>query len=356
VDYVTCNADAPNNANSFTAASSVGGFTNVVVTTVNNAFGGAERETVQSVKFSATKNFEAQNRAVTASDYGTIIRRDFPNVDSVAVWGGENSDPPVYGKVFISLKPKSGFVITNSTKQTVINTILSPFNVVTVLPEIIDPDYIFVEIVSLVKFSPPLTTLPADQIRQLVVNTINNFATTDVNQFDRIFRYSVLGSQIDLSETSITNDLTNIRIQKRFTPVLQQFQNFTLSFNPNNSIVPSTVTSAKFVVKQDPTYTQTFKPGDLFSFDDDGLGNLRVSKQVGTQKVIVKAKAGTVDYTNGILQINNFIPDSVVDPSGVIKISAEPVINDITPVRNNIIFIDPLDVQVTMSANPTIVV
>lgn len=354
LQYIACNADTPNGATTFTAVSAVGGFTNVSVTTTDNAFGGEERQSTDSIKFEAPKNYQAQNRAVTAQDYATILKRDYPNADSLAIWGGEDNDPPTYGKVFISLKPKSGFVITEATKQAIITDILKPMNVVTVIPEIIDPDYIFVEVNSVVKFDTAKTTLTGDAIKALVLNTINNYNDTDISKFDSYFRFSVLSRDIDNTETSITNNLTTIKAQKRFVPTLDVFQNITLSFNTNNAITPGTITSSKFVVTQDNTYSQAFQAGDVFGFDDDGIGNVRVYKQSGSTKVVVKPIAGSINYATGTISITNFLPHSVVDPSGIIKVSAVPVSNDVITVRNNIIVIDPIDVTVTMFANPTV--
>jgi len=352
VDYLVCSATAPNKASSFTAAQGLTGIQTIRVTTDVAAYGGAERESIESVRFSATKSFESQNRAVTVQDYKTVLVERFPNVQNLSVWGGEDSDPPTYGKVFLALKPVDGYVITESVKDIIKKEILQAYNVVTVIPEIVDPEYIFLEINSVVKYNSLRTTLSEDQLKQLVLDTIASFNTGQINTFDQTFRYTYFTRLIDLCDTAITNNLTNIRVQKRFVPYLGIFQNQTLRFTAGNPIKPRTVSSTKFVVTSDPTYDRPYRAGDVFGFDDDGEGNLRVYKNSGSSKIVVKNSAGTVDYDNGLITITNFLPASIVDNTSSIKVSAEPVYQDITPLRNYIITIDPLDVKVTMQVNP----
>jgi hypothetical protein len=349
IEYITGNKYAANKADTFTVVSAAGGFTNVLVTTTNPAYGGEDRESLESVRFSAPRNYEAQNRAVTASDYKTLLTRDYPNLDALSVWGGENNDPPIYGKVFISLKPKSGFVITNTTKETIKRDILASKNIVTVIPEIIDPEYIFLIIDSIVKYNPSATTLSANQIKNVVINAIINFASMEINKFERTFRYTRLVRAIDLSDNCILNNLTNIQMQKNIIPLLNLYQDILIKFN--NAIKIGSVTSSKFIVTSDPTFTQSYITGNTFQFDDDSLGNLRIYKQVGTSKVIVKANAGTVDYSLGQISIKSFLPANIFDLSSYIKMMVIPNVNDVIPVRNNILVIDNNDINVSMVAN-----
>lgn len=350
VTYIAGNASAANGASIFNAGSGVGGFGDVSVTTVTSAYGGSERESISSIKFNAPQSYESQNRAVTVADYEFLLNRNYPNIESISVWGGQDSIPPQYGKVFISLKPTSGYVITNLTKQSIIRDVLQPYNVSTVIPEIIDPDYTFVMITAVVKFTPTLTILTSDSISQLILAAINNFAGINITKFGSPFLYSVLVRTIDLTEPSISNSLTTIKIQKRFVPELNKTQNVLLSFNSINPIIPGTLGSTQFVVSSDATYSQPYVAGDLFYFDDDGLGNLRVYKFVNSFKTVVKAIAGSVDYVNGIIKINSFTPSAFIDPVGI-KIWVNPISNDVIPTTNNILIIDPLDVAVIMVPN-----
>ncbi len=344
IDYLSCNADAPNFASIFTASSPIGGFGNIQVTTANVSFGGAERESIESVRFNAPKNYQAQDRAVTVDDYITILTRDFPNVDSLSIWGGEDNVPPVYGKVFISLKPKSGFTITETTKQFIIDTILQSRNVLTVIPDIIDPDFIFLNIDTLLKYNPSLTTLSSNLIQSLVITTINNFASQNISKFDKSFKYSNLVTQIDNTENSIQSNVTKIRMQKRIVPALNQTQSVFLDFNSNNPIVPGSISSSRYVSN---ALGFKFVPGDVHGLRDDGLGNIQIFKQDGTNIVVVKANAGIVNYTLGRISITALNPQLIVDPVDYIKIYCVPQSPDVVPVRNGIIVVDPVDVVVS---------
>lgn len=350
LDYRISSGDAANYAKIFTPASTVGGYSTVSVSLVNAAYGGAEREDIESVRFAAPKNYEAQNRAVTVEDYKTLIARDYPNVDSVAVWGGEDEDPPQYGKVFLSLKPVSGYVITENTKQTIVKVILGRRNIVSIIPEIIDPEYIFVKINSLVKFDAETTSLTADQIKTLVLAAIDAFGEAEVGKFDRIFKYSKLIRAIDAVTPAITNNLTSLEFEKRFTPRLNATDDYILDFA--NAFVPGTLTSTAFVDTLDPSYVS----GDKYYFDDDGNGVIRTYKFVGTTRQYVKSNSGTIDYTNGRISILRFRPQDVVDTSKELRVTVKPLTNDIIPVRNNIIIIEPADVTVTMQVNTPVLV
>jgi len=348
LNYLACNAAAPNGANLFTLSGTIGGYTSIVITTINPASGGAERETKDSIRFSAPKNYQTQNRCATVNDYATIIMREYPNVDSVAVWGGETNNPPQYGKVFLSLKPVSGYTITNLTKQSIIDNILSPRNIVSIIPTIVDPDYIYLIVNSTVKYNAQNTTNTSGTIQSLVTTTINNFAEEYVGHFDDIFRYSLLTKLIDNSEPSITNDLTTILIKKKFTPPINTTDNYTITFN--NAIQPNTLTSGSFIDATDVNYVS----GQLYYFDDNGNGVVRTYKYVGAVKTYTNLNSGTIDYINGIVTLTNFEPSSITDSSGQLSIIAIPQINDIIPYQNNIIVIDPSDVTVNMVINPSL--
>jgi len=343
--FIACNADAPNLASIFTIAGNINGYSNVLVSTINPAAGGAERESNDSIRFTAPQNYQTQNRAVTANDYETIITREYPNVDSVAVWGGETNIPPHYGTVYLSLKPASGYVITNLTKQNIVTNILQARNIVSIIPVIIDPDYIFLVVNSLVKYNARATTLTSGQLQNNVITTIENFAETNIGHFGDIFRYSQLTRAIDETNPAITNDLTTVLMQKRFVPPLNVIDTYTILFS--NPILPNTLSSGSFVDTADPNYVS----GQLYFFDDDGQGSIRTYKFVGPVKTYTNLKSGTIDYSTGNVILSYFKPSSITDTTQTLKISVQPQINDISPIRNNIILIDPNDITVSMMVN-----
>lgn len=345
VQYTACNADAPNLASTFVAAQPIGGYGNIAITTTQAAFGGAERETIESVRFNAPKSYQVQGRAVTVNDYTQILTTQYPNINSLSIWGGEDNVPPVYGSVFISLQPKVGFTITETIKQFIINTILGPVNVLTVTPVIIDPNYIFLNISSTIKFNPSLTTLSPNAVQAEIIDTINNFSNNEVSKFNTSFYYSSLVSQIDQTDPSIVSNVTSIIMQQRIVPILNQTQAATVNFTTNNSIVPGSIISSNFVSN---ALGFSVLPGDVHGLNDDGNGNIQIFKKSGSNIVVVKANAGTVNYSTGLINITALNPASIVNNVNYIQIFAKPVSPDVLPLGNNIITIDPNAITVNM--------
>jgi hypothetical protein len=347
ISYIACNADAPNFASTFTASQPIGGYSNIQITTVSPAGGGAQRESIESVRFHAPLNYQAQDRAVTTQDYATILTKGYPNINSLSIWGGEDNVPPVYGQVFISLQPAVGFTITETAKQAIINNILESNNVLTVTPVIVDPAYIFLNITCLVKYNPSLTTLSSNAVQAEVINTISNFSSADISSFNTTFYFSNLVSQIDLTDSSIVSNVTSIQMQIRIVPTLNLIQSVTINFNQNNPILPNTIYSSNFV---SAPLGFAYLSGDIHRFQDDGNGNINIAKQSGANWVVVKASAGTVDYSKGLITITALDPVSIANNVNYIQIFCTPQSPDVAPITNNIITIDPNGVNVTMEA------
>ena len=148
----------------------------------SSATGGAEKESIESIKFKATKFYTSQNRLVTLNDYKAKVQEYYPNADAVAVWGGEDNNPPEYGKVFIALKPNNADYLSETEKKLVKDN-LNKLNMLTVRPEIIDADIIKILITTTIKYNPSLTTLTAGELATLTRNTINQFDTDELNGF-----------------------------------------------------------------------------------------------------------------------------------------------------------------------------
>ena len=214
VDYVIVDETHADGANKFTQISTVNGFSDSSIVVSSAASGGAEKESIESIKFKATKFYTSQNRLVTLNDYKAKVQEYYPNADAVAVWGGEDNNPPAYGKVFIALKPNNADYLSETEKTEVKNN-LNKLNMLTVRPEIVDADIIKILISTTFKYNPSLTTLTAGELGQLVKNTINQFDTDNLNNFDAIFRHSNLLKVIDAADTSILSNTTNIRLRKK---------------------------------------------------------------------------------------------------------------------------------------------
>jgi len=188
VEYIIVDDLHADGANKFTQISAVNGFTDSSIATTTAATGGAEKESIESIKFKATKFYTSQNRLVTLNDYKAKVQEYYPNADAVAVWGGEDNDPPQYGKVFIALKPNNADYLSD-TEKTMVKNNLKKLNMLTVRPEIIDADIVKILISTTIKYNPTLTTLTAGELATLTKNTINQFDTDFLNGFDAIFRH-----------------------------------------------------------------------------------------------------------------------------------------------------------------------
>lgn len=229
-DYIDTDAELSNKANAFTITGPVGGFSNVITSTISAAGGGSDRETLDTTRFRAPITYATQGRAVTVNDYSAVIAKDYPNIDQISVWGGEDNIPIVYGKVFISLKPKNGYVLTTTEKRRIANEIVANRNVLTITPEIIDPDYLYVLIKPTVYYDQAATSLSAADLSLLVSQTIQNFASTQLEKFGSPFSFSRLQTAIDNTESSISSTDLSVKVQKRLIPVTGQSKNYTLNF------------------------------------------------------------------------------------------------------------------------------
>ncbi len=231
MSYVRSKGALSNKTNQFTLLDAVGTLTSGTVTVNDVAQGGTSAESLNSIKFSAPKGFATRNRAVTKTDYISLIQRDYPSLEAVNVWGGEENIPPVYGKVFVSAKPAAGFFLTTTEKQYILDNVISPLSIVTVTPEFVDPDYNYLNLAINVTYDPTATTKTPGQIENSVKNAIYNFANTNLDNFNSYFKVSRLTRDIDNIETAILSNEVDITIEKRFEPALSPTaKNYTINF------------------------------------------------------------------------------------------------------------------------------
>jgi hypothetical protein len=230
MEYLVSSGGLPNFANNFVTTSSISGFTNIVVDSVSSAAGGSFRETVDEIKFAAPLQNIAQNRAVTKNDYIKLIQQKYPFFEAVNVWGGEENDPPVYGKVFISAKPAEGFEVSDTVKQFVTENILKPISILTVTPEIVDVDYNYLRINSSIYYDRTKTTLTSDEIKSGVRQLVLDFVNRNLNQFNSYFNYSGLERSIqDYSNSFVSNEV-DFFVGKKFRPSLTTTNDYILDF------------------------------------------------------------------------------------------------------------------------------
>ena len=350
LDYVSCNRDESNGASEFALSGTVGGFSNVTITTINSAFGGDDPETIKSIKYNAPRDYSAQDRAVTAEDYKVLVKSIYANAQSVQVYGGEDAAIPDYGKVYISIKAKSGSNLTEATKVSLVQSLKS-FAVASVTPVIIDPEITFIILETTFKFDSNLTTKDVSTLKTNVLNAIASYNTNTLENFTGVFRYSAVGKTIDESDTSILSNITKVKIYKYITPTLNSGLKYTLSFNNaffnphsgHNSAGGGIISSTGFKISGDDT--------NEHFLDDDGTGNVRVYYLSGTTRIYTSSTYGTVDYTTGeiILTSANITSISNVDgaASTQIRVTTTPSSNDVVPVRNQVLEIDTINSTVS---------
>ena len=203
---------------------------NVTVTAANSTAQGTDKETVEQVRFRAPFSYTTQNRAVTKLDYESILMKDYNNIESVSVWGGEENDPPIYGKVFLSLKPKGNYYFSELDKERIVNTLISNRNVVTVIPEIVDPEYAYMIIRAKVTYNRNRTSLDENTIKSYVQAAIRDYKTDELERFNSVFRRSKLQNYIESAEKSITGSQVDFFIQKRKFIYTNETRNYEYDF------------------------------------------------------------------------------------------------------------------------------
>jgi hypothetical protein len=256
VSYLVSNGIAANKANNFVATAPLidllsESITNFTIEPVSAAAGGSERETTEEIKYNSTAQFSTQNRLVTYKDYEAYIKKNYPAVESLSVWGGEDEDPPVYGKVYISLKPKENYFISETEKQRIVDTIIKPKAIVSVEAQIRDPDFLYLILENLVRYDKTKTTLTANALKNSIRNAILLYRDANLNKFDAFFVLSKLQDSIDSVDlNSIVGSETKLKLQKRFEPLLNTSKTYQINFNTelNRGTTINQLSSTRFRV------------------------------------------------------------------------------------------------------------
>lgn len=344
LDYINCNRDAPNGATTFSLSGTIGGFSSATVTTVSNASGGTGLESINSIKYNAPRDYTAQDRAVTTEDYKTLVKSLYANAQAVQVYGGEDAATPDYGKVYISIKAKSGSNLTTATKDSIV-TSLKKYAVASVTPVIIDPETTYITLVVNFKYNSGITTKDVTTLQTNVLTKIASYNNDTLEDFAGMFRYSKLVEAVNDADTSILSNITTVRMYKYFTPTLNSGLKYTLSYNNalynphsgHNASGGGVISSTGFKVNNDSSLNEHF-------LDDDGAGNLRIYYLSGTTRVYTDTTYGTVNYTTGEVVLTSAHITSISNVDGAtstqIRVFATPSSNDIVPVRNQVLSID----------------
>lgn len=334
-----------NGARIFAAAETLSGTTPTIALSDSNSpgSGGTSRESVSSIKLKAPRGFETQKRAVTAQDYKTRLVNDYPSIDAIKVWGGEENDPPDYGKVFVTIKVKDGYALSDAEKLNIKNNILKRRNVVTITPEFIDPEFMFLVLNVNVNYDPRATTKSKVQLQTDVVTTVTGFSITDLNKFDSYFRHSNLLKKIDETSVAIKNCAAGVGIRKEVIPTLNSSYDYTIKFR-NRLYHPhqghrSILTSTKF---NHSGY------GDCRLDDVDGVVRVVTVDPITGDEVIVNRRAGSIDYETGKVFLEGFTPTAITDETTKISITVVPKDTNVVPFENTIISILDDDLTINM--------
>jgi len=326
---------------------------NITVTTLRNASNGSNVEDVSSIKYLAPRLYSAQYRAVTPRDYEAIIADIFPQTESVSVIGGEELDPPQFGKVQISIKPKNGTFVSDFDKTQIKNKLKS-YSIAGINSEIVDLKILYVEIDSTVYYNPA-QVLSENSLRTSIVTALNDYANNvEINKFGGRFKYSKINQLIDRVENGITSNITKVIIRRDMKALLNQFAQYELCFGNQFNINP-----AGFNIKSTGfTITGT---SDIAYFTDvpnkDAAGNLDgsmmgsisvVSRNNKDEQVVLIKSAGSVDYKKGEVILNTINIASTQAANNIIEIQAFPESNDVVGLKDLFVSFDVSNSSINM--------
>lgn len=347
VEYRVCNGELPNGTDVFDIDGPIQGQANISsISTVRAASSGAVTESLESIKFNAPRYYQNQDRAITTSDYENLLKANFPVIDAIAAFGGEELDPPQYGKVYISVDIANA----DGTPQGLIDefyNFIKPRSPLSIDPVFVDPDFLYLDVYSKVRYNVTQTNLRLNDIKTLVVSAISQYNTDNISDFKKTLRYSRLTNYIDESHFSIISNDTFVRPFKIITPLLGRVNNIVINFgfevSAFNNLTPfnlenerASITSSSFTFDNRPCH-----------LNDDGLGNINIVTTVGSTHQILST-VGTVNYTTGTIILNNFTIQSY-DGEGI-KIYVDTVTKDIFSSKNVILEIRDIDIRVDVEA------
>lgn len=344
VNYIVNTGSGGNGAKNFTANGVISNYTGTTYITTQIAGGGSDKESISSIKKYAPRNFETQNRVIVEKDYETLIKRFYPNAETISVWGGQKNNPPQYGKVFISVKPVGGTKL-NEIEISELKNNLEMYNFIAIPVEYVIPEIFNIIIDTTVKYNSDRTTTTEGALKIKVLSEILNFSAANLNAFGSYFRFSNLSKIIDAADPGISSNLSVVKLKKRLYPKLNVKSFYEIQFN--NAIKVSNIEKGLHSISSTPF---VYKGQDC-KLEDDGNGVLYIYRIISGTKVKINQEAGTVDYGTGKIELNEFVPEDVVgQPAGeeFIDIIIEPKFADLEVLRNNILEITTDNVNINL--------
>ena len=339
VSYIITDGEDGNGASNFSfsgrfldsLANTVIPTNTISVTTVNSSANGSAIESIDSIKYFAPRIYASQHRAVTTRDYEAIIQQIYPNTESVSVVGGEELDPPEFGNVIISIKPKNGDFVSDFDKQTIL-TKLKDYALSGINQRITDLKVLYVEINSGVYYNSSQVS-NVNALKTKVTSVLNTFAKANINQFGGRFKYSKLCQTIDNSDNAITSNITRVIIRRNLKALINQSAQYELCFGNKFHI-----NKDGFNIKS-TGFTLAGRIGTFYFTDvpgSNGKGVISIVKDInetGKYEIVVKS-AGTVDYTKGEIILNTLNITSTAIANNIVEIQAFPESNDIIGLKD----------------------
>jgi len=339
VNYITTDGKNGNGASSFSFSGVITDDNDsflttqpFTVTTVSSSQSGSDIETLESIKYYAPRIYAAQNRAVTGRDYEAIIKKVYPDTESVSIVGGEELDPPEFGTVQISIKPKNGNFVSDFNKSRILSQ-LKQYSISGINQKIVDLKILYVELDSYIYYDDSKVTT-AKNLKAKVSNSLTNYANSlDVNRFGGRFRYSKLLRTIDSTDSAITSNITRVKIRRNLVALLNQFAQYELCFgnqfhvNENGFNIKST--GFKIASEPDTVYLTDVPNSDMKT------GTLSVVKNLSNGSVrVVSKSAGIVDYVKGEINLSTINIVSTSKPNNIIEVQAFPESNDVVGLKD----------------------
>lgn len=343
--YRATSGELPNGATKFIADGPIDGHANVSVATVTSAAGGSVAETIESIKFNAPRSFQTQDRAVTASDYETLLKSRFADIQTISVFGGEEADPPQYGKVFISVDVADADGAPETRKQAYLDYIQSK-TPLTINVDFVDPEFMYVRVNSTVLYNVNNTTKTYADIKSLVQAGISGYNLNSLSDFKSTLFISELTNAIDQADSSIVSSDTKIKLVRRLIVPTNTSTNIITTFD--NALQPETGVK----LKQDEIHYGHTVTSTTFTINnipcilvDDSRGKIFIATE-DANAVDVLREVGTVDYNTGKVTINSLVVDSYV--GNYIELRAVPASQNVSSKKNTILLVDDYDVEVNV--------
>lgn len=344
VTYLSSTADAANGASIFSTAVTLNSLS-LSPSTVTNAFGGAEKESLESIRFNAPKSFAAQDRAVTESDFVALITNAVTYIESINVYGGQRAEPPEYGKVFIAIKPIGADALTNTQKTQLLENTLNDRVILSITPQIIDPTIQYLTINAEIIYDSAKTTLTGTQLETATNNIIQTFGTNNLLGFNTPFRRSSLTTTIDASNTAILSSSVSVQLQKRFIPTLNVAARYDLEFTE----AFAAATSQAYILSSDEFgYTIDGTEYQCSLRNKTGTNQLEIFRRGTSGDIIVVDDAGSINTATNIVSIIPFRPSSINDSVNGIRVNIVPANeNTISPDKNILLRFDNQNITTT---------